>query len=98
MEVSSHSGNAFMLASYMSCLVFAGQGGRWPKESHTWPRYCDGEYVDDENRFDGESMLALTQDEYEALAVVVLRCDVREETYGAHHQKHWKKVGLSRAY
>ena len=71
---------------------------QWATEAKTWPRYRNGEYSDDPTRCDGESMLALSRDEYQALAVVILRCDVKEQTYGAQHQKNWKKVGLSRAY
>ena len=43
-------------------------------------------------------MLELTEEERSALAIVVLRTSVKQETYGAKHQFNWKKVGLSRAY
>ena len=43
-------------------------------------------------------MLHLTDAEVKALAIVVLKTDVKQERYGAAHQHNWKKVGLSRAY
>ena len=43
-------------------------------------------------------MLDLTQEEQQALQIIVLRTSVRQEKYGAAHHLNWKKVGLSRAY
>ena len=60
------------------------------------PRYRDGEFQLEDGL--GESMLELTQEEQRALQVVCLRTVVKKETFGAPHQCHWKKVGLSRAY
>ena len=65
------------------------------KECRTWPMYLHGVYqvVDA-----GESMLALSEDERRALAIIVLRTNCQQERYGAAHHSNWKKVGLSRAY
>ena len=46
----------------------------------------------------GDSMLDLTEEEYRALIIVHLRCEVKSQKYGAAHHLNWKKVGLSRAY
>ena len=43
-------------------------------------------------------MLDLTEQEWRALQIVVLRTDVRKEQFGGVHHLNWKKVGLSRAY
>ena len=43
-------------------------------------------------------MLKLTEEEYRALQIVVLRTEVQKEQYGGSHQFIWKKAGLSRAY
>ena len=68
----------------------------WSSECVTWPRYLDGEFRLHNNT--GDSMLELSEEERLALQLVVLRCNVKQERYGAAHQYNWKKVGLSRAY
>ena len=68
----------------------------WAVECVTWPRYLDGEFKLT-NR-SGDRMLDMTEDEKRALQIVVLRCEVKQERYGAAHQVNWKKTGLSRAY
>ncbi len=73
-----------------------GIGASWAAECVTWPRYLDGEFKL-KNRT-GDSMLEMTVEENRALQIVVLRCQVRREEYGAAHQFNWKKIGLSRAY
>jgi hypothetical protein len=42
-------------------------------------------------------MLDFTDAEKAALAIIVLKTTLKEERYGAAHQRNWKKVGLSRA-
>ena len=42
-------------------------------------------------------MLYLTKEERHALTVVFLKTCVQPMTYGAEHQKNWKKTGLSTA-
>ena len=49
----------------------------------TWPRYQDGKFS---HGGSGESMLDLTEEEWRALQIVVLRTDVRKEQFGAVHQ------------
>ena len=62
---------------------------------YTWPRHEHGKFALGGS---GESMFDLTEEEWRALQIVVLRTDVRKEHYGAAHQFNWKKVGLSKAY
>ena len=82
---------------YVIPCIHTDAGERWSRETKTWPRFHDGKYVDD--CYVGESMLALSRDEYQALQIVVLRCDVKEEHWkGPPHHKNMKQVGLSRAY
>ena len=45
---------------------------------------------------ESESMLELTQAEKDALRIVILRCELQQEVYGASHHMNWKKIGLSR--
>ena len=42
----------------------------------------------------GEFIYELSQEEQNALRIVVLRTEVKEEKYGAAHQLNWKKTGL----
>ncbi len=66
------------------------------EECITWPRYYDGHY---KMQTCGESMLDLSRNEADALRIVVLRCNMKKESYTpAGHQFNFKKVGLSRAY
>ena len=60
----------------------------WAKEVVTWPR-CEGGAF----RLGGQgaSMLELTQDEADALCIVIVNTAVRQEKYGAAHQLNWKK-------
>ena len=69
---------------------------KWAPECMTWPRYHQGSFSIAAPA--GESMLELTQDEREALRIVVFRPKVKKETFGAPHQFNWKKVGVSTAY
>ena len=74
----------------------AGDRDPWSRECVTWPRYRDGEFQLEDGP--GVSMLELTVEEQRALQLVCLRTEVKKERFGAAHQCHWKKVGLSRAY
>ena len=76
-------------------VPYLGEIGQEPKECITWPRYADGEFT-----FSGSGvcMLELTQEERDALRILVLKVEVRQERYGSGHQLNWKKVGLSRAF
>ena len=76
--------------------VRAALGEPWAAECVTWPRYQYGGFA--LGHCSGESMLQLTEEESRALQIVVLRCEVQAERYGASHQMNWKKTGLSRAY
>ncbi len=71
------------------------KSGGEAKECVSWPRYWQGEFVRDQA---GPSMLELTEQEWRALVIVVLKTEVKQERYGTAHQFNWKKVGLSRAY
>ena len=73
-----------------------GPRSTWAKECVTWPRYDQGQFS--LWATDGPSMLELDLVEQRALQVVSLKVSVREEVFGAAHQKNWKKVSLSRAY
>jgi len=53
------------------------------QQLYTWPRYQGGKFS---HGGSGESMLDLTEEEWRALQIVVLRTDVRKEQYGAVHQ------------
>ena len=75
-------------------VPYLGDIGDEPKECVTWPRYHDGEFSFVSN---GSSMLELTVAECQALRIIMLITDVRQERYGSAHQLNWKKVGLSRA-
>ena len=68
----------------------------WALECVTWPKYDCGAFSLTARH--GDSMLDLTQEEQQALQIIVLRTSVRQEKYGAAHHLNWKKVGLSRAY
>ena len=66
----------------------------WAKEVVTWPRYEAGAF-----RLGGRgvSMLELTQEEADALSIIIVNTSVRQEKYGAAHQFNWKKTGITRA-
>ena len=66
----------------------------WAKEVITWPRYEGGAF---RLGAQGESLLDLTKDEADALSIILLTTQVRQEKYGAAHQFNWKKTGISRA-
>ena len=70
----------------------------WAAECITWPRYVNGDFVlpRKECAIEGNSMLELTQAEKDALRIVILRCELQQEVYGASHHMNWKKIGLSR--
>ena len=77
-------------------IPFAGTAGDEAKVCVRWPRYIEGEFQWSGDG--GSSMLELTPEEREALKIVVLRTNLKQEKYGAAHQFNWKKVGLSRAW
>ena len=60
------------------------------------PRYHGGVFKC--SAASGEFIFDLSEAEWQALRIVVLRTDVKEERYGAAHHLNWKKTGLSRAY
>ena len=66
----------------------------WAKEVITWPRYEGGAF---RLGAQGESLLDLTKDEADALSIILLTTQVRQEKYGAAHQFNWKKTGITRA-
>ena len=66
----------------------------WAKEVITWPRYEGGAF---RLGVQGESLLDLTKDEADALCIILLKTQVRQEKYGAAHQFNWKKTGITRA-
>ena len=79
----------------------------WPIEKHvsdeqklsTWPRYEHGEFGDavGGKQRHGESMLELSQEEWQALQIVVLRTEVRKEHYGATRKFNLKKDWLEQS-
>ena len=64
----------------------------WAAECITWPRYANGVFALPRKAYpiEGECMLEMTQAEQEALRIVVLRCNVQKEVYGAAHHMSWK--------
>ena len=66
----------------------------WAKEVITWPRYEGGAF---RLGAQGASLLDLTKDEADALSIILLTTQVRQEKYGAAHQFNWKKTGITRA-
>lgn len=62
------------------------------------PRYQHGEFkYGIEEDYSSTCILDLTDAEKEALVIIVLTTTLKEERFGAPHQRNWKKVGLSRA-
>ena len=46
----------------------------------------------------GRVCSSLTEEEWQALQIVVLRTEAKKETYGGSHQLNWKRTCLSTAY
>ncbi len=94
-SVPSHSKTSQL---YSIPRVFAPGTRMLALECCTWPRYDRGEFTHD-RKANGPSMLELTDEEYRALQIVVLRTEVKAQRWeGARHFLNWKKVGVSRAY
>ena len=62
--------------------------GGWALECAMWPMYHQG-CISMTSRY-GDSMLDLSVDEQQALQIVVLRTNVKNEVYGAAYQLNWK--------